>query len=364
VNDCQIHHGTFDPDANGSIRAFANGAIAQHSTKSLLRRPGVDFRFATAAELDALEAFQRWLGRRPLTAEENAIQGTVGASEFVLARLNFNDPRVAKGRDHYLGTGQPNTNAPGGPPPTVPFTPANGAGCQACHNNGGAIGLGRQNANINTHVEESSEPIGLNVVGVPLPHDEGGAIPFARVPVLNAFNIQSIIEAAEKKAWFHNHKVVEDFEEAIAHYGTDDFVNNVAPPGAVSTLELLQNGNGGSISFPDGDGINHLGTFLRALNAFYNLRDCERLIDEAITRIQLGISVDNPVRHCLINLSQVGRVLSESKLPGLHRDVQLRAGLIGIRLVAAQFTRNVGQFQRINASVREARDSIAVQTSP
>jgi hypothetical protein len=365
VNDCQIHHGTFDPDANGTIRAFANGAIAQHSTKSLLRRPGVDFRFATVAELDALEAFQRWLGRRTLTTEENAIQGTVGASEFVLARLNFKDLRVAKGRDHYLGAGQPNTNAPGKPPTPQPFTAANGAGCQACHTNGGAIspiaGINR-NINLNTFVEESSELIGVNVVGVSLPLDEGGSIPFARGK--DAFNIQSIIEAAEKKAWFHNHKVVENFEEAIAHYGTDDFVNNVAPPGVVSTLELLQNGNGISISFPNGDGINHLGTFLRALNAFYNLRDCERLIDETITRINLGISVENPVRHCLINLSQVQRVLGESKLPGLHKAVQLRTMLISPRLMVAKFRRKVEEFKSIKKLIRSMRDSIAVQTSP
>jgi mono/diheme cytochrome c family protein len=366
LSQCHVHHGTIDLDANGSIRAFANGAIAQHSTKSLERKEGRDFRFATDDELDALEAFQRWLGRRPLTAEENLIQNTTSATEFALARLNFKDPRVAKGRDHYLGVGIPNRNVPN--PPTLPvggFTAANGAGCQACHGEGGAIsgiaGINR-NINLNTFVELSSEEIGLNVVGYPLPLDEGGSIPFARAA--DAFNIQSIIEAAEKKAWFHNHKVVEDFEAAIAHYGTDDFVNNVAPPGVVSPLELLQNGNGITITFPKKDGIKHLGAFLRALNAFYNLRDCERLIDEAIERIHLGISVENPVRHCLFNLSQVERVLIGSKLPGLHVNVQLRAIAISLRLLAAEFTRNVSQFERIKESVREIRDSIAVQTSP
>lgn len=228
---CHTHHGTIDPDADGSIRAFANGAIAQHSTKSLNRIPGVDFRFATEEELDALEAFQRWLGRRPLTAEENLIQNTPNASEFDLTLLKFKDPRVALGRGHFLGVGQRNPN-PGNPPPVVPFTAANGAGCQACHTNGGAISLIAglfRNINLNTFVELFSDDIGLKVVGVPLPVDQGGSIPFARA--VDAFNFQSIIEAAEKKAWFHNHKVVDDFEKAIGHYGTDDFVNNVAPPG-------------------------------------------------------------------------------------------------------------------------------------
>jgi hypothetical protein len=374
---CHLHHGTIDNDADGSIRAFANGAIAQHSTKRLERIPGTDFRFATDEELDALAAFQRWLGRRPLTANENAIQGTPNASEFDLALLKFKDPRVAKGRDHFRGVGVTNTNAPGAPPtlplpPAPRFAPNNGAGCDVCHGQGGAISaiavppLPPSNINLNTHVEEFSDDIGLKVVGVPLPLDGGGATPFvprvALTAVPGAFNIQSIIEAAEKKAWFHNHKVVDDFEKAIAHYGSDDFVNNVVPPGVVAPLELLQNGNGITITFPRKDGINHLGAFLRALNAFYNLRDCERLIDEAIDRIHLGISVDIPVRHCLFNLNQVFRVLSGSKLPLLHADVQLRAAAISLRLLAAEFTQNVGQFQSIKASVRQIRDSIAVQT--
>jgi mono/diheme cytochrome c family protein len=372
LSQCHVHHGTIDNDADGSIRAFANGAIAQHSTLRLERKPGRDFRFATEEELDALEAFQKWLGRRPLTAEENLIQNTPNATEFDLALLIFKDPRVAKGRDHFLGVGQPNPNAPpggpGGPPPVVQFAPNNGAGCDACHGNGGAKSAiavpppPPSNINLNTHVEEASVLIGQNVVGFQLPLDEGGAIPFVPRPnpAIDAFNIQSIIEAAEKKAWFHNHKVVDNFEKAIAHYGSDEFVNN-AP--VVSTLELLQNGNGITITFPQKNGINHLGAFLRALNAFYNLRDCERLIDEAIERIHLGISVENPVRHCLFNLNQLERVLRESKLPGLHVNVQLRAAAISLRLLAAEFTRNVSQFENIKASVRQIRDSIAVQTT-
>ncbi|WP_420643112.1 hypothetical protein [Candidatus Leptofilum sp.] len=37
---------------------FSEGAIVQHTPRSLLRRPGIDFRSPTQAELDALEAFQ------------------------------------------------------------------------------------------------------------------------------------------------------------------------------------------------------------------------------------------------------------------------------------------------------------------
>ena len=171
--DCRTHHGFFDSDAVGVVRSFANGAIAQHNTKTLNRQVGVDFRTATDHELDALEAFQFWLGRRALDAHENAAQGTVGASEFDLEKLHFKDPRVALGRDHYV--------APAGflgPPPPDP-EPL-GAGCNGRHRNGGANGFAGGNHNINTDVELGSDDIGIAVVGFPLPHDEERPTPSDR----------------------------------------------------------------------------------------------------------------------------------------------------------------------------------------
>jgi hypothetical protein len=47
----------------GTLREFAIGAVTQHFTKTLNRVPGVDFRLPTPHELDAMEAFQRFLGR-------------------------------------------------------------------------------------------------------------------------------------------------------------------------------------------------------------------------------------------------------------------------------------------------------------
>ena len=49
---------------DGSLRAFATGAVIQHFTKTTNRVAGVDFRLPTPAELDALEAFQLSLGRQ------------------------------------------------------------------------------------------------------------------------------------------------------------------------------------------------------------------------------------------------------------------------------------------------------------
>jgi hypothetical protein len=349
--DCHVHHGTFDVAADGSIRAFANGAIAQHNTRSLARIAGVDFRLANDTELDALEALQRWLGRRPLTDEENALQETVDATEFDIERLEFHDPRVAKGRDHYVGD----------------------ARCDACHNNGGGVGFGSNN-NLDTFVENASPQIGLDIVGAALPHDEGAFITALGGAGLGGFNIQSVIESAEKKAWFHNHKVVGDFEEAIAHYGSDDFLDGTGGgfPAPRGGLEGLRNGDpGGSdnVFFAAGDGIEHLGTFLRALNAFYNLRDCERLIDEAIARINIGVSVGNPVRHCEFNLDDVGRVLRQAKHEELYPGVQLgavvaRVGLNGVQPGNRYASQNVRRLEVVKTLVRGMRDAIATQIPP
>jgi mono/diheme cytochrome c family protein len=356
-NDCHEHHGHLDVTADGSVRAFASGAIAQHLPRSLDRIPGVDFRRATAAELDALEAFQRWLGRRPLTAEENAAQGTENASEFSILQLDFKDPRVAQGRDHFASN--------------------DGARCNRCHVDGGALGGGGGgNNNAITNVGLAGDDIGVAVVGFALPTDEGTIVTaFAggdTGTLFGAFNTQSIIEAAKKKAWFHNHKVVGDLEEAIAHYGSNDFlvggpkgrpIGTVKPLGGLVGLQFGGQA-AGAVAFPAGDGIEHLGAFLRALSAFYGLRDCERLLDEAVDRIALGVSAENPVRHCQFNLSHVMRVLDESKLPGLHTDVQHDAKQAYSALNPSGRNRNIKQLARIKASIRAMRDSIATQVAP
>lgn len=370
---CQTHHGAVDENADGSIRAFATGAIAQHFPQSLDRIPGVDFRRATDEELDALEAFQRWLGRRPLTVEENAVQATENASEFDILLLDFKDPRVALGRDH--------------------FASEDGATCNRCHENGGARGGGGGgNNNTITSVSMAEDDIGQAAVGFPLPHDEGTIVNAfgggSTGTLLGAFNTQSIIESAQKKAWFHNHKTVEDFEEAIAHYGSEDFlvgdpvrnprsrpIGGVKPEGGMEGLRFGGQVEGAPV-FPAGDGIEHLGAFLRALNAFYDLRDCERLIGEAMDRIDLDLPADNPIEHCMFNLSDVTRVLNESKLPWLHFDVQRNAKQAQVKLkVAAKDAANargknnaarkkarvVADLRAINESIFAMRDAIATQ---
>jgi len=136
-----FHHGFADDDADGSIRAFATGAIAQHFTKSLDRVPGVDFRRATPDELDAMDALQRWLGRR---------------EEFDIGLMTFVDPIADDGRELYM---------------------TNGASCNTCHVNGGAnfsTSIPNPDIHISQHTDVNSEAERLTeVTGVFIPEDEG-----------------------------------------------------------------------------------------------------------------------------------------------------------------------------------------------
>ena len=75
---------------DGSLRQFAVGAVVQHLTKTMNRVEGVDFRLPTDAELDALEAFQRSLGRQ---------------REVDIAALTFLDDAAQRGKDLFEGVG-------------------------------------------------------------------------------------------------------------------------------------------------------------------------------------------------------------------------------------------------------------------
>src|SRR5206468_638001 len=127
------------------------GAIIQHNPRTLARRPFTaagqpyDFRLPTQAELNALEAFQRSLGRRE-DPDLGTLQlrGTVPSAGQIL----FNDPEGGK--------------------------------CAGCHLNAGAgsalvttgSGITIANHNFNTGVENIPErPTDQN--GTPIPRDGG-----------------------------------------------------------------------------------------------------------------------------------------------------------------------------------------------
>ncbi|WP_027856614.1 hypothetical protein [Marinobacterium jannaschii] len=328
-----FHHGNVDTDANGCLRAFANGAIAQHFTLNLLRKekgnnPGLTpgagddnyhFRFATGEELDAMDTFQQWLGRR----EQFFVTNPATGDEMV-----FSDPRAEAGKEIFL---------------------SNEAGCNVCHANGGAgfnpAFVSRTGINISQHSDVNKEAERLSrLTGVHIPEDEGNAVNPPGPPDEDepeAFNIQPVIEAVRKKSFFHNHAVLNrgegrrnrveacgGIEGASMFYFREPFLGSdihAALHNVLGNPNLAdRTGNPHSDSIEEflekkgKDAFALMGAFMRSWSAFYSLRDCERLVDETIERINHNalatseeekVSASLAAEHCAFNLEDTRDVL-------------------------------------------------------
>src|SRR5262249_47147192 len=159
-----------------SLREFAIGAVTQHFTRTLNRVAGSDFRLPNDSELDAIEAFMLSLGRRS-ELDLNSLQAQLNDADTKAGLAVFNDPTKGK--------------------------------CFFCHFNAGAnqgifAPLGRGNANFNTGIDAAAANAGL--LGPLRPHDGG----FGRSGTLatgfgnGTFNTPPLVEAADKKTFFHN----------------------------------------------------------------------------------------------------------------------------------------------------------------
>ena len=370
----QFHHGNTDINADKSIRAFANGAIAQHNPKTLARiakssvcDPDInnpdtpcnkpyDFRFATDAELDDMKAFQEWLGRR---------------DELRIETLIFNNKHAINGKALYM---------------------SNQASCNVCHADGGSgfRAAARSPApavNIHQHSDINEEAARLSALtGVFIPEDPGITItppPPNDVTEAHAFNGQPVIEAARKRTFFHNHAFTGDIEKASEFYFTENF-NNSTIGGALQGLLTgpAQGGDGTGnghlttiddfLAFGGKNAFKELGAFMRALSAWYSLKDCERLIDEAILRIEAGADIINPIKHCAFNLKDTHDVLITAKVRYLHRGIA--KSMLGTKhkLFSAAYGHNYGKstvktirkLERVKARIAKLRNRIATIEQP
>ena len=212
---------------DGSLRSFAVGAVIQHFTKTLNRVAGVDFRLPTAAELDALEAFQLSLGRQQDLILPLPLKGTVAkrGQEIFL--------------DNSLGK------------------------CNLCHENAGAtanLGNGNLgNANFNTGIEDLPD-LPARLTGEKVPRDDGFGVPGD-----GTFNIPPLVEAADTGPFFHNN-AIETIEGAVAFYDGASFNNS---PAGRALANLDPEGN--SIEL-DGTQVVAIAAFLRVINALENIR--------------------------------------------------------------------------------------------
>jgi len=210
------------PDA-GALRDFMTGAIRQHYTKTLARRPGRDFQLASDLELKHIDHYMRQTGR---------------TNELALGTVVMSDSRAEAGRQSFLGVG-----------------------CDLCHGNAGA-NSGASNFNFNTGVESSRNP-----ALAAFPHDGGfGTTANPDGSFGNGqFNVPPLIESVDTGPFFHtatsvvgapahNTATANTIEEAIAFYTTNAF--STAPDGFQIGLSATQ--------------IDNVGRFLRGINAAFN----------------------------------------------------------------------------------------------
>jgi hypothetical protein len=154
----------------GSMNEFAFGAIVQHFTKTLSRKPGVDFRIPTQEELDALEAFQLFSGRQNTPDLQSVVPREAGASNG--KTLFFSNAR-----------------------------------CTFCHD----VSPRLVNGNFDTGVAKLTPD---------LPLDNGFQSD-------GSFNVPPLIEAADTAPLFHNNAAA-DIEAAVGFYVSDTFRNSGA----------------------------------------------------------------------------------------------------------------------------------------
>jgi hypothetical protein len=172
----------------GTLNEFSFGAVFQHFTKTLQRRPGVDFRIPTQDELDAMEAFQLFTGRQRLP---------------VIFNLQLRDTGAANGKNLFFGQAQ----------------------CTFCHSD---LSQSTFNGNFNTGVVKLTPD---------LPADDG-FLDASRG--FGQFNIPPLIEAADTGPLFHNNSVP-DLEGALAFYTSTTF--STSPSGFVINLTPTQQAN-------------------------------------------------------------------------------------------------------------------------
>lgn len=229
----------------GTLREFAIGAITQHFTRTLNRAAGIDFLLPTDEELDAIEVFMLSLGRQAeLNLEDLASQLTEADADVKAGLAIFNNPTQGK--------------------------------CALCHSNAGANqGIlnpkGTGNANFNTGVENAPHPAddplqGRDVLLRPRDGGFGSSGTLATGFGNGSFNTPPLVEAADKKTFFHNN-LCDRIECAVEFYNSLAF--NTSPSGAIAPISL------GQVE------VFQVAAFLRTINALENIRAAMAKLESA-----------------------------------------------------------------------------------
>jgi cytochrome c peroxidase len=248
----------------GRLKDFQTGAIFQHYPLSLNRVEDVDFVQADEAELTAIDAFMKTIGR---------------TNELDLALVTLSDAGAQAGRGSFM-------------------EPAKR--CNGCHSNAGANLASGINQNFNTGVETVRLGI-LDVQGIPFDGGFGGqglaSFNFdANGDGTNdsfgngAFNTPPLVEAADTGPFFHTN-AFDTIEEAVAFYRTAAFTSS--PAGAIGAINMTNTE------------VANIGRFLRVLNAALNVQMALGRVDAALSVIEQDKNQSREMQQELLKLARV-----------------------------------------------------------
>jgi hypothetical protein len=279
-----------DGVGDGSLLAFLEGAIVQHFTKDLRRRPDVDFRVPSPAEAELARTFQLSLGR---------------LNELDLLQVSLLDPDAEEGRLAFMD-------------------PERGR-CNVCHLNAGAnfidTGLNR---NFDNGIRLASSA--TFITRPPLEGVEGRVLSDAgfggqtlAAPDFDTGNLQDgikdgfgngtfspppLIEAADTPPFFHNafhfqSRLPDDIDEAVSFYRLPS--NAFGRSRGGQDLEQRF----GTPLVLDGVDAAAIARFLRVLNAAFNLDIARQRLEAANTLAGSFGNVRADIQRRLMELAVV-----------------------------------------------------------
>lgn len=281
---------------SGTLREFAIGAVKQHFPLSTNRVAGVDFRLPTDHELDALEAFQLFIGRQ----EDPEILLTI-----------YRDPVVKIGQEIFFGLDLDSSGD------------LSGEGkCHLCHRNFGS-GTHPSSFNADTNVHYLPDQLANLIDPDSNPPDGGfGLEPMVGVPGAfgnGTFNAPALIEAADTGPFFHNNAVT-TIEEAVKFYSSPTFAES---PGSAAVR---------GISLSEDDS-NAVAAFLRVINVQENLRSMRQYIQFSKEHSNDSRSIEL-IELAMCDLDDAEQVLSGGPI-NLHPQAQYQLSVVEQTLVMA-----------------------------
>ena len=301
---------------DGRLRDFQTGAIFQHYTKTLARNPATDFIQATTAELDAIDAFMKTIGRE---------------NELDLNTVALTDAGAASGR-------------------TLFTTPSKR--CNVCHNNAGANLANGVNQNFNTGVERV-RLAALDNLDIPLDGGFGGQglanfnFDSNGDSTLDSFgngtfNTPPVIEAADTGPFFHTN-AFDTIEQSVAFYASAAFNQSPAGPAGAGPISLTATE------------IADLGRFLRVLNAAFNAQ-------MAIARVEAVIPIieedKNSSRDLQKELARLALVEVQDALDVLSAVSGLNVAVQGDLTSAKSFLQTASTHASHTQRGRAAEDAL------